>query len=39
MYGTLSGSTTPGQSVPGNDGNESVLHILQSSSITRHKIV
>ena len=32
---TLSSATTPDQSVPGNDGNERVLHILHSSSITR----
>ena len=31
---TLSGATTPGQSGPGSDGNEGVLHIPQSSSIT-----
>ena len=31
---TLSGATTPGQSGPGNDGNEGVLRIPQSSSIT-----
>ena len=31
---TLLGATTPGQSVPGNDGNEGVLSIPQSSSIT-----
>ena len=31
---TLSGATTPGQSGPGSDGNEGVLRILQSSSIT-----
>ena len=31
---TLSGATTLGQSEPGNDGNEEVLHIPQSSSIT-----
>ena len=30
----LSGTTTPGQSGPGRDGNEGVLHIPQSSSIT-----
>ena len=30
----LSSDTTPGQSGPGNDGNEKVLHIAQSSSIT-----
>ena len=29
----LSGATTPGQSVPGSNGNEGILHILQSSSI------
>ena len=29
----LSGATTPGQSGPGSDGNEGVLHIPQSSSI------
>ena len=28
---TLSGATTPGQSGPGSDGNEGVLHIPQSS--------
>ena len=32
--GTLSGPTTPGQSGPGNDGNEKLLRISQSSSIT-----
>ena len=31
---TLSGATTPGQSGPGNDGNEEVLCIPQNSSIT-----
>ena len=31
---TLSGTTTPGQSGPGSVGNEGVLHIHQSSSIT-----
>ena len=31
---TLSGATTPGQSKPGSDSNERVLHIPQSSSIT-----
>ena len=31
---TFSGATTPGQSGPGSDGNEGVLHITQSSSIT-----
>ena len=30
----LSGATTPGQSEPGSNGNEGVLHIPQSSSIT-----
>ena len=30
----LSGATTPGQSGPGNDSNEGVLRIPQSSSIT-----
>ena len=30
---TLSGDTTPGQSWPGSDGNEGVLHISQSFSI------
>ena len=33
--GALSGATTPGQSGPGSDGNESVLSIPQSLSITR----
>ena len=31
---TLSGTTAPGQNGPGNDGNEEVLCIPQSSSIT-----
>ena len=31
---TLSGATTSGQSKPESDGNEGVLHIPQSSSIT-----
>ena len=31
---TLQGATTPGQSWPGNDGNEGVLCIPQISSIT-----
>ena len=31
---TLTRATTPGQSGPGSDGNEQVLRILQSSSIT-----
>ena len=31
---TLSGATDPGQSGPGIDGNEGVLCIPQSSSIT-----
>ena len=31
---TLSGTTTPGQSGPGSYGNERILRILQSSSIT-----
>ena len=31
---TLSGATTPNQSGPGSDGNEEVLHIPLSSSIT-----
>ena len=31
---TLSGATTPGQSGRGNDGNEGVLRIPQSSNIT-----
>ena len=30
----LSGATTPGQSGPRSDGNEGVLNIPQSSSIT-----
>ena len=32
---TLSWATMPDQSESGSDGNEGVLHILQSSSITR----
>ena len=37
----LSGATTPGQSWPGSDGNEGVIHIPQSSTITGtyHQIV
>ena len=31
---TLSSATTLGQSGPGSNGNEGVLHIFQSSSIT-----
>ena len=31
--GTLTGATTPGQSGPGSNGNEGVLHIPQSSII------
>ena len=34
LIGPLSGATTPGQSGPGTDGNEGVLYIPQSSSIT-----
>ena len=34
MDRTLSGTTTPGQSGPGSNGNEEVLCIPQSSSIT-----
>ena len=34
MDGTPSGATTPGQSEPRSDGNEGVLRIPQSSSIT-----
>ena len=32
---TLISATTPGQSEPGSDGNKEVLHIPQSSGITR----
>ena len=31
---TLSGATIPGQNEPGSDGNEEVIRISQSSSIT-----
>ena len=31
---TLSDATTPGQSGPGSNGNQGMLHILQSSGIT-----
>ena len=31
---TLSGATTPGQSGPGSNGNQGVLHIPQISRIT-----
>ena len=34
QIGPSSGATTPGQSEPGSDGNEGVLRIPQSSSIT-----
>ena len=34
MYRTLSDAITLGQSVPGSNGNEGVLHIPQSSSTT-----
>ena len=34
MNKALSGATIPGQSGPGSNGNEGVLHIPQSSSIT-----
>ena len=34
MDRTLSGATTPGQSGPGSNGNEGLLGIPQSSSIT-----
>ena len=33
--GALSDTTIPGQSGPGSDGNEGVLHVPQSFSITR----
>ena len=33
LIGLFSGTTTPGQSGPGNDGNKGVLHIPQSSCI------
>ena len=32
IHRTLLGATTPGQSGPGSDGNEEVLHTPQSSS-------
>ena len=31
IHGTLTGTTTPGQSGPGNKNNEEILHISQSS--------
>ena len=34
IYRTLSGATTLGQNEPGSDGNEGLLCIPQSSSIT-----
>ena len=34
IHSALSGATIPGQSEPGSHGNEEVLHILQSPSIT-----
>ena len=34
IYRILFGSTTSGQSGSGSNGNEGVLHILQSSSVT-----
>ena len=39
MDRTLSGTTTPGQSGPGSDGDEWALRIPQSSSATHHQIV
>ena len=36
---TLSGATTPGQSEPGNNGNEGVLYIPQSSSLTIRLVI
>ena len=38
---TLSGATTPGQSGPGSDGNERVLHFPKAAALqeTRHQIV
>ena len=35
LIGTLSGATTPGQSGPGSDGNEGVLHIPQNFNLNR----
>ena len=35
---TLSGATTTGQSGPGSNGNERVLNISQSSSITEARV-
>ena len=35
---TLSGATSPSQSEPGSDGNEGVLRIPQSSSITGNSL-
>ena len=35
IHRTISGATAPGLSGPGSDGNEGVLRILQSSSVTR----
>ena len=35
IYKTLSGAITLGQSGPGSDVNEAVLHIPQTSSFTR----
>ena len=34
MDGTLTGTTTPGQGVPGSNGNEGVLHTTQISRIS-----
>ena len=34
----LSGATIPGQSGPGSNGNEEVLHIHQRSSIIVHSL-
>ena len=36
---TPSGANIPGQSEPGSDGNEEVLHIPQSSSMTEDCLV
>ena len=36
---TLSGATTPGQNGPRSDGNEGVIHIPQSSNITKASLI
>ena len=36
---SLSGATPPGKCGPGNDGNEGILRLAQSSNITGHSLL